>query len=142
MSNKIEISIDLIIHATEDLSKFFAAFEELFTIKQDIFTIQYLTGHFDNPITLLNAKLSKKDTREFIEKFNSKLPKKQIRQLIAEIEQRVHNSALHVRLDKQEFVQGKLSLDEKNAIKLKIYTPIYSKKNTVKIYSELLNLSN
>lgn len=142
MQNKIEISIDVIIHATEDLNKFFEVFEELFDIKQDAFIIQHLKGHFGNPINLLNIKLVKKNARRFIEKFTSKLPKEQIKQLIDEIEERVHNSTLHVRLDKQEFIQRRLVLEEKNAVKLKIYTPIYSKKNTVKIYSKLLNLSN
>ena len=142
MQSKLEISIDLIVHATENPNKFFDGFKEIFGIEQNNFSVQNLMGHFDNPIIFLSAKILKKDAKKFIEKFVAKIPRGQIEQLIAEIEQRVQNSTLHVRLDKQEFVKGKLSIGIKNVIKLKIYTPIYNKKNTEKIYSELLNLSH
>ena len=62
MVNKLEVSIDAIIHATEDTSKFLKTFEDLFVLK-DEFTINQTTGHFENPIILLNAKIEKKQLK-------------------------------------------------------------------------------
>lgn len=139
MNPKIEITLDVIVHATEDITKFFVTFEELFQIKQEDFSIQNLKGHFDNPITMLQAKLTKKNARKFLDKLISDLPKRQRRELIETMEERIHNSAFHLRLDKQKLVTGKLDLGEKDSVKIKLYTPIYNKKNSVKIYSELLS---
>jgi hypothetical protein len=47
-----------------------------------------------------------------------------------------------LRLDKEEFVNGDLVIQEKNSVKLKIYTPIYKKTEAVKTYSNLLKPSN
>jgi RNA binding exosome subunit len=142
MATTIEVTIDVIIHATEDASKFFDVFEEMFGLKKDEFSIQNLTGHFDNPITLLNAKISKKQAANFVKILISKISPGQIDDIIENIEERLENSNLHLRLDKEEFVNGDLAIQEKNSVKLKIYTPIYKKTETVKTYSNLLKPSN
>jgi RNA binding exosome subunit len=142
MATTIEVTIDVIIHATEDASKFFDVFEEMFGLKKDEFSIQNLTGHFDNPITLLNAKISKKQAANFVKILISKISPEQIDEIIENIEERLENSNLHLRLDKEEFVNGDLVIQEKNSVKLKIYTPIYKKTETVKTYSNLLKPSN
>ncbi len=142
MNPKIEVTIDVIVHATEDITKFFDAFEKLFQIKQKDFNIQNLTGHFDNPITTLHAKITKKDARNFVEKLVSDLPKDQQHELLENLEDRIHNSAFHLRLDKQKLVVGQLDLRDKDPVKVKIFTPIYNKKDTTKIYSELLKVTN
>ncbi len=139
MNRKIEITIDVIVHATEDITTFFDAFEKLFQIKQEDFNIQNLSGHFDNPITILKAKLTKKNARSFLSKLVSDLPKSQQRELLETMEERIHNSAFHLRLDKQKLVTGKLYLGEKDSVKVKLFTPIYNKGDSTKIYSELLN---
>ena len=142
MSPKIEVTVNVIVHATEDIAKFFDAFEKLFQIKQEEFNIQNLKGHFENPITTLQAKLTKKAARAFVEKLISDLPKDQQNELLENLEERIHNSAFHLRLDKQKLVSGKLDLREKDPVKIKIFTPIYNKKDTAKIYSELLKVTN
>ena len=142
MATRIEVTIDVIIHATEDISKFFDVFEEMFGLKEEEFSQQNLTGHFDNPITLLNAKISKKSADNFIKTLVSKISKDQIEEIIENIEERLENSNLHLRLDKEEFVNGKFVIEEKNSVKLKIYTPIYKKTETVKTYTNLLKSSN
>jgi RNA binding exosome subunit len=139
---KLEITIDVIVHATEDTSRFFEAFNEMFELKEEEFSISNVTGHFENPITILRIKISKKSTKQFMEKFLGILSKIQIKEIIQGVEERTEKSTLHVRLDKQEFVQGKISFTEKEAIKLKIHTPIYNKKETVKIFSEIFQKVN
>ena len=142
MAIKIEVTIDVIVHATEDASKFFDAFEEIFGIKKDEFSIQNLTGHFDNPITMLNAKISKKQAANFVKTLVSKMSSDQIEYILESIDERLENSSLHLRLDKEEFVNRSLVFQEKNSIKLKIYTPIYKKTEAVKTFSNLLKSSN
>ncbi len=142
MASKIEVTIDVIIHATEDISKFFNKFEEIFGLKKEDFSLENLTGHFDNPIILLNAKITKKSANNFVNTLVSKISQDQIEQIIENIEERLENSNLHLRLDKEEFVNGKLVIQEKNSVKLKIYTPIYRKTETVKTYTNLLKSFN
>ncbi len=140
MTNKIEVTIEAIIHATEDTKKLFDVFEELFNLKKESFSVQDLQGHFDNPITILKAKVIKKEALEFLKNLNSKISVNQKKDLIDGIEISVKNSTFHFRLDKQKLVQGNLVLQEKDAVKIKIYTPVYNKKDTIKIYSQLLSL--
>jgi hypothetical protein len=135
MVNKIEITIDVIVHATEDISKIFQAFDEFLSVKEEEFTVNETTGHFDNPIIILNVKIVKKQAQRFVKRLLELLTKEEINMLIEEIEERTVNSRFHMRLDKQELIKGKLVISEKETIKLKIHSPIYNKKDTVKIFT-------
>ncbi len=142
MDNKLQVTIDIIIHATEDISKIFDALNQLFEIEQEKISVQELKGHFDNPITTLHAKFSKKDAKKIVGKIVSNLTESQERELVDSLEQRIQNSTLHLRFDKQKLVQGDIDFREKDPVKIKIFTPIYTKKDTVKIFSELLKKTN
>ena len=142
MIDKLEITIDVIVHATEDISKIFQSFSDVLEIEEENFTITETTGYYENPIIMLNAKLVKKQAKSFMEKFLKLLSKNQINQLIEEIEERIADSKFHLRLDKQELIKGTLVLSEKDTIKIKIYTPIYNKKETIEKFSELFQLVN
>ena len=142
MIDKIEVTIDVIIHATEDISKIFQSFEELLDLKEENFTIHETTGHFDNPIIMLNAKIVKKEAQNFMKKLLELLSIEQINELIEEIEERTVDSRFHMRLDKQELIKGNLTFSEKETIKIKIHTPIYNKKNTVKTFTEIFQIAN
>lgn len=142
MVDKLEVTIDVIIHATEDISRFLKSFEEMFELKKEDFIVNQTTGHFDNPITILNAKIEKNQAQKFVEKLLGSLSNDQIKKLVEEIEERTVDSRFHIRLDKQEFIKRNLMLKEKDAIKVKIHTPIYNKKDTVKIFSEIFHVAN
>jgi hypothetical protein len=142
MIEKIEVSIDVIIHVTEDISKIFQAFEELLDLKEGDFTIHETTGHFDNPIIMLNAEIVKKEAQNFMKKFLGFLSIEQINELIEEIEERTIDSRFHMRLDKQELMKGNFVFGEKETIKIKIHTPIYNRKNTVKTFTEIFQIAN
>ena len=47
-----------------------------------------------------------------------------------------------MRLGKQELIKGDLVIREKDTIKIKIHTPIYNKKETVRIFSEIFQIVN
>jgi hypothetical protein len=142
MTGKIEVTIDVIVHATEDISKIFQSFEEVLDLKEGNFTIHETTGHFDNPIIMLNAKIVKKEAQNFMKKFLGLLSTEQINELIEEIEERTIDSRFHMRLDKQELIKGNLEFGEKETIKMKIHTPIYNKKNIVKTFTEIFQIAN
>ena len=137
MVEKLEITIDVIVHATEDISKIFQSFNDVLEIEENDFTLTETTGYFENIIIVLNTKIIKKQAKIFMKKFLKLLSNNQINQLIEEIEERTIDSKFHFRLDKQELVKGKIELSEKDTVRIKVHTPIYNKKDTVKIFSEI-----
>jgi len=142
MVDKIEITIDVIVHATEDISKIFQSFEEILDVKEEDFTIEETMGHYENPIIVLNTKIVKKQAHNLMNKLLKLLSAKQVNDLIEEIDERTVDSKFHMRFDKQELIKGNLVMKEKDTIKLKIHTPIYNKKDTVKIFSEIFQNVN
>jgi hypothetical protein len=142
MIDKLEITIDVIVHATEDISKIFQSFSDVLEIEEESFTITETTGYYENPIIMLNAKLVKKQAKSFMEKFLKLLSKNQINQLIEEIEERIADSKFHLRLDKQKLINGVVVLSEKDTIKIRIHTPIYNKKESIRKFSEVFQVVN
>jgi len=142
MIDKLEITIDVIVHATEDISKIFQSFYDILEIEEESFAITETTGYYENPIIMLNAKLVKKQAKSFMEKFLKLLSKNQINQLIEEIEERIADSKFHLRLDKQELIKGVVALSEKDTIKIRIHTPIYNKKESIRKFSEVFQVVN
>jgi len=142
MIDKLEITIDVIVHATEDISKIFQSFYDILEIEEESFSITETTGYYENPIIMLNAKLVKKQAKSFMEKFLKLLSKNQINQLIEEIEERIADSKFHLRLDKQELIKGVVVLSEKDTIKIRIHTPIYNKKESIRKFSEVFQVVN
>jgi len=142
MVHKIEITIDVIVHATEDIAKIFQSFEDVLNLKEDDFMLEEVEGHYENPIIMLKAKIVKKQAQNLMSKILELLPVEQINELTEEIEERTDDSKFHMRLDKQELIKGNLIVSEKETIKLKIHTPIYNKKDTVKIFTEIFDNVN
>ena len=137
MIDKLEITIDVIIHSTENISKILQSFNEILEVNEEDFTTIETTGYYENPIIILNAKLVKKQAKAFMKKFLKLLSINQINQLVEEIEERTIDSKFHLRLDKQELVRGVLVLSEKETVKIKIHTPIYNKKDSIKKFSQI-----
>ena len=137
MNYKLEITIDMIVHATEDISKIFQSFNDVLEIEENDFNVTETTGYYENPIIMLNAKLVKKQAKSFMKKFLKLLSNNLINQLIEEIEERVADSKFHLRLDKQELIKGVVKLSEKETVKIKIHTPIYNKKESIQKFSEV-----
>lgn len=137
MTHKIEIRIDVIVHATEDILKIFQSFDDVLNIKEEDFTLEEIEGHYENPIIMLKAKIVKKQAQSLMSDILKLLSVEEVGRLIGEIEERVDDSRFHMRLDKQELIKGNLMVSEKETIKLKIHTPIYNKKDTLKIFTEI-----
>jgi RNA binding exosome subunit len=138
MADKLEITIEVIAHATENVDKILESFFEKFEIEEDSFSKENLTGHFENPITVLRAKFKKKEAKKILEKLVKNIPENDFSQIINNIENRLQDSTLNLRFGKQDLIKGRMIPQEKDAIKIKIFTPSYKKDETVKNYVNLL----
>ena len=140
MSLHAEVKIDTILHATEDIDKILRCFLENFNLKQEKFNVQNLTGHFNNPITLLSINLKKKEAEEFIRNLLTKISKSDFDEIYENVEELISSSGLKLKIDKQRMLNGEIMLEQRDAIKINISCPVYVKKDSKKIYQQLLEL--
>ena len=138
MVNHIEIIIEIIVHATEDTRKIFESILKLFDIKEEEFVKERLEGHFGNPILLMKTKLGKKRAEEFIKKLVSKISKSQMDEFLQNIQMYFEGSSLFLRISKKDIARNSISLQQNDALKIKISTPVYKKSELIKTYLELL----
>ena len=140
MTHQLEITAEVILHATEDSKKIFEPISELFQIKEEEFTIEKTLGHYGNTILLAKITLTKKRAEEFVKKLASKISKTQMNELIENMETHFEDTSLFLRIGKSEIVRKEISLQQNNAIKIKIKMPIYKKDQISKKYIELLTV--
>ena len=140
MSLNAEVKIDTILHATEDIDKILRCFLENFNLEQEKFNVQNLTGHFNNPITLLSINLKKKEAEEFIRNLLTKISKSDFDEIYENVGELISSSGLKLKIDKQRMLNGKIMLEQRDAIKINISCPVYVKKDSKKIYQQLLQL--
>jgi len=140
MSGKTEVTAEVIVHATEDIGRFYRSFEELLGLRQDQFDARELTGHFENPITVLGAKVTGDAARKLVRRISAEIPEMQGAEFAESLDGRIDGSGLHLRLGKQEFVHGRMVLQEEDAIKMRIQTPVYRRSEISEAYRALLGL--
>ena len=138
MEKRLEVDIQLIVHATEDQDRIFAAFKETFDVDKEDFDIQNLTGHFENPIMLLHAKIKKKKAQYFVKKRVASIPGEQMDTIIEDLENRYDDSTLYLRISKQSLITGQIVLSDKEPVKIKIFTPIYKQADIEDTFTRLL----
>ena len=142
MTRNTVIKIDLILHATEDFLKIAEILFDLFEIKSDEIAKREVSGHFGNSILMLHMDLKKKKADEFIKELVSIIPKDMITELLVNIEERIFESSLYIRFSKQDFVRKILTFEEKDPIRIGIYTPTYVKRQMPETYRKLLSENN
>ena len=140
MTHQLEITAEVILHATEDSRKIFEPIFDLFQINEDEFTIEKTLGHYGNTIVLAKITLVKKRAEEFVKKLASKIPKAQMKELIENMDMHFEDTSLFLRIGKNEIVRKEISLQQNNAIKIKIKMPVYKKDQISKKYIELLTV--
>ena len=140
MTHQLEITAEVILHATEDGRKIFEPIFDLFQINEDEFTIEKTLGHYGNTILIAKITLVKKRAEEFIKKLASKIPKAQMKELIENMDMHFEDTTLFLRIGKNEIVRKEISLQQNNAIKIKIKMPVYKKDQISKKYIELLTV--
>ncbi len=140
MTHQLEVTAEVIFHATEDSKKIFEPIFDLFQIKEDEFAIEKTLGHYGNTISLAKITLTKKRAEEFIKKLASKISKTQMDELVENMDAYFEDTSLFLRIGKNEIVRKEISLQQNNAIKIKIKMPIYKKDQISKKYIELLTV--
>ena len=138
MVTKINLKIEIIVHATEDYQKISDSLCDIFEIEPSEITKKEFLGHFGNPILMLHVQMKNGRAEELIKKLISTISQNNIKSLLADIEERISDSTLYLRFSKQNFVKKTLTFQEKDPVRIIIFTPVYIKKNIVKTYKNLL----
>ena len=135
---QLEVKINLILHATENEKKVLEELESNFHIDQSDFQVEQVSGHFNNPITLISSKLKRKIAQDFVSLFFSMMKKEEFDDVFNYVEDYVTSSGLSLRISKQKLMSGVLEISKEDTIKINISTPVYVKNETKRIYQNLM----
>ena len=138
MVTKINLKIEIIVHATEDYQKISDSLCDIFEIESSEITKKEFLGHFGNPILMLHIQMKNKRAEKLIKKLISTISRDNVKDLLAGMDERISDSTLYLRFSKQNFVKKTLTFQEKDPVRIMIFTPVYIKKNVVKTYKKLL----
>jgi RNA binding exosome subunit len=112
--------VNFVLHATEDDRKVLQAIEDLLTLPSERFSSSPSEGHHKNKILLLKATLSSHEAGKLASRIISHLnsaDREQLLRLLHEYSDEKGN--LYIRLDKQRICQGRVSLSETDAIRIR-----------------------
>jgi RNA binding exosome subunit len=119
------VEISAIAHATDDLEKVQAALTAILpeSLKgRQLFTRRYLEGHYRNPITTFEGRLTKPaDVEVFTSNFFRHLSKSE--KVRIERDLALHSDPegnLYVRIDKQGAFRGVVELGEEDPIRIRL----------------------
>jgi hypothetical protein len=116
--------VNLVLHATEDQHKVLVAVEKALAVPAVNFAGEPSEGHFGNRIMLAKAMLSSGDANCLATRILSALNSSDRQQLADRMEEYMDEKGnLYLRLDKQRICQGKVSLAETDAVRIK-FKPI------------------
>ena len=138
MVTKINLKIEIIVHATEDYQKMSDSLCDMFEIESSEITKKEFLGHFGNPILMLHIQMKNKRAEGLIKKLISTISLDDVKDLLTGMDERISDSTLYLRFSKQNFVKKTLTFQEKDPVRIMIFTPVYIKKNVVKTYKKLL----
>ena len=133
--------INLLLHATEDGGKVLRAIEGLLSIPPERFLSTPSEGHYKNKILLLKATLSSQEAGELALRIMSLLNSSDRERLSSALpEYSDEKGNLYLRLDKQRICQGKVSLSETDAIRIR-FKPVkrYRPSGNLESYRGLLS---
>jgi len=138
MVTKINLKIEIKVHATEDYQKISDSLCDIFEIESSEITKKEFLGHFGNPILMLHIQIKNKRAEGLVKKLISTISRDDVKDLLAGMDERISDSTLYLRFSKQNFVKKTLTFQEKDPMRIMIFTPVYIKKNVVKTYKKLL----
>jgi len=116
--------INLFLHATEDEDKVLKAIEETLLVPSARFSGSISEGHYKNKILLQKAILSSKEAASLAKRVISLLNSADRAYLSSQIDDYADEKGnLYIRLDKQRICQGKVSLSETDAVRVR-FRPI------------------
>jgi RNA-binding protein len=132
--------INLVLHATEDEGKALKAIEDVLLVPSRRFSSSSLQGHYKNKILLRKAILSSHEAVSLAKRAMSLLniaDREHLSRLVNQYSDEKGN--LYIRLDKQRMCQGKVSLSETDAIRIR-FKPVkrYKPSSTTQGYVRAL----
>ena len=84
--------------------------------------------------------LKKGNAELFIANILQVISKTDFDEIYDNIDENITSSGLKLKISKQKMIQGKIMLENKDAVKINISCPVYVKKDSKKIYQQLLQL--
>src|SRR5687767_6914989 len=112
--------VDLLLHATEDGGKVLQSIQDTLAVPSERFSISPSEGHYKNKILLLKAMLASREAGELAIKIMLHLNSSDRERLSSSLhEYSDEKGNLYLRLDKQRICQGKVSLAETDAIRIR-----------------------
>jgi len=133
--------INLVLHATEDEGKVLKAIEETLMVPATRFSRSSSEGHYKNKILLQKAILSSKEASLLAKRIISLLNSADREHLSSLIDAYADEKGnLYLRLDKQRICQGRVSLSEADAVRIR-FKPIrrFKPSETVQNYMSLFH---
>ena len=115
------VDVSLHVHATEDAKKVLLAIYSTLGIKPEMFSQRRMEGHFGNMIISCNTRLKGVEASKLIKKVMENLDSLGKEEIRLTLDKRLEdNQFIHLRLDKQELVKGRVRLGESDPVKLRI----------------------
>lgn len=133
--------VNLLLHGTEDGNKVLQSMQNTLSIPPERFSSTLSEGHYKNKILLLKATLSSQEAGELAHRIMSllnSLDRERLSNSLPEYSDEKGN--LYLRLDKQRICQGKVSLSETDAIRIR-FKPVkrYRPSGNLESYRGLLS---
>jgi RNA binding exosome subunit len=134
--------INIVLHATEDEGRVLKAIEDILLVPSERFSSSLSEGHYKNKILLQRAILSSHEAGSLAKRVISLLnsaDREHLSRLVHEYSDEKGN--LYIRLDKQRMCQGRVSLSETDAIRIR-FKPVkrYKPSGAIQGYAGLFDL--
>jgi RNA binding exosome subunit len=134
--------INIVLHATEDEGRVLKAIEDILLVPSERFSSSPSEGHYKNRILLQRAILSSHEAGSLAKRVISLLnsaDREHLSRLVHEYSDEKGN--LYIRLDKQRMCQGRVSLSETDAIRIR-FKPVkrYKPSGAIQGYAGLFDL--
>ena len=134
--------INIVLHATEDEGMVLKAIEDVLLVPSERFSSSPSEGHYKNKILLQRAILSSQESGSLAKRVISLLnsaDREHLSRLVHEYSDEKGN--LYIRLDKQRMCQGRVSLSETDAIRIR-FKPVkrYKPSGAIQGYAGLFDL--
>jgi RNA-binding protein len=142
LAKAVEISV--FVHATEDEDKVKQAVKSIAPYEHT-FESQRLSGHYEDPITLIISKTTKKkEATDLFDNLVKKLSSIDKQNLLDNLSNHVDPKGnLYLRLDKQRAYNGRVTLHESDPIRIKIKFQLPHKADPVFVIREhIINLED
>ena len=133
--------VNLLLHATEDGGRVLQSVQDLLSVPSERFSSEPSEGHYKNKILLLKAVMPSQEAGKLVHRIMSLLNSSDRERLSSALpEYSDEKGNLYLRLDKQRICQGKVSLSETDAIRIR-FKPVkrYRPSGNLESYRGLLS---